>query len=209
MVTVGYLTRYEVKPGQEADVERALKAALTTIQEEPATITWFAVRLGLSTFGVFDVFPDEEGRLAHYNADIAQLQEQASEQFVEGSLVMEKVDVLAAKLPQGKNTVTVGLLIRLEAKPGQEANVERFLKAGLARIQQEPEPIAWFAIRLSPSIFGIFDAYTDEQGRQTRLSVGGARLTEQVAELFAQPPLIEQVDILAAKLSDCQLHEAA
>ena len=38
MVTVGYLTRYEAKPGQEADVERALKAALATIQKEPATI---------------------------------------------------------------------------------------------------------------------------------------------------------------------------
>jgi quinol monooxygenase YgiN len=98
MVTVGFLIRYEAKPGKEADVERSLKAALATIQEEPATTAWFAIRLGPSTFGVFDVFPDEEGRLAHYNADIAQLEKKASD-LVEHSLVIQKVDVLAAKLP--------------------------------------------------------------------------------------------------------------
>jgi hypothetical protein len=78
--------------------ERSLKAGLATIQEEPATTAWFAIRLGPSTFGVFDVFPDEEGRLAHYNADIAQLEKKASD-LVEHSLVIQKVDVLAAKLP--------------------------------------------------------------------------------------------------------------
>ncbi len=98
MVTVGFLIRYEAKPGKEPDVERSLKAALATIQEEPATTAWFAIRLGPSTFGVFDVFPDEEGRLAHYNADIAQLEKKASD-LVEHSLVIQKVDVLAAKLP--------------------------------------------------------------------------------------------------------------
>ncbi len=100
MVTVGFLIRYEAKPGKEADVERALKEALADVQEEPATTAWFAIRLGPSTFGVFDAFPNEEGRLAHFNARAAQLQARASEQFVEGSLVMEKVDILAAKLPE-------------------------------------------------------------------------------------------------------------
>lgn len=100
MVTVGFLIRYEAKPGKEADVERALKEALAAIEKEPATTAWFAIRMGPSTFGVFDVFPDEEGRLAHFNARAAQLQARASEQFVEGSLIMEKVDIIAAKLPR-------------------------------------------------------------------------------------------------------------
>jgi quinol monooxygenase YgiN len=99
MVTVGYLIRYEAKPGKEAEIERDLKAALSAIQEEPATTAWFALRLGPSTFGVFDAFPDEEGRQAHFHARVARLRERASSQFVEGSLVMEKVDILAAKLP--------------------------------------------------------------------------------------------------------------
>ncbi|GHO65236.1 hypothetical protein KSC_041280 [Ktedonobacter sp. SOSP1-52] len=99
MVTVGFLIRYEAKPGKEADVERVLKEGLAAVQEEPATTAWFAFRLGSSTFGVFDAFPDEEGRLTHFNARAAQLQALASELFVEGSLIMEKIDILAAKLP--------------------------------------------------------------------------------------------------------------
>ena len=99
MVTVGFLIRFEAKPGKEADVERALKGAVTAIQEEQATVAYFVLRLGPSTFGVFDAFPDEEGRLAHYNARWPQLQERAQALFVEGSLVMEKVDILGAKLP--------------------------------------------------------------------------------------------------------------
>lgn len=99
MVTAGFLIRFEAKPGKEADVERALKGALAAVQEEPETITYFLLRLGPSTFGVFDAFPDEEGRLAHYHARWPQLQERAKALFVEGSLVMEKVDILGAKLP--------------------------------------------------------------------------------------------------------------
>jgi len=99
MVTEGFLVRFEVKPGEEADVERALEAAVAAVQEEPGTIAWFAFRLGPSTYGVFDAFTDEEARLAHYNARWPQLQARANAQFVEGSLVIEKVDILEAKLP--------------------------------------------------------------------------------------------------------------
>ena len=99
MVTVGLLIRFEAKPGKEADVERALKGALAAAQEEQETIAYFLIRLGPSTFGIFDAFPDEEGRLAHYNARWPQLQERAKALFVEGSLVMEQVDILGAKLP--------------------------------------------------------------------------------------------------------------
>jgi quinol monooxygenase YgiN len=99
MVTVGFLIRFEAKPGKEADVERALKGALAAAQEEPETIAYFLIRLGPSTFGVFDAFPDEERRLAHYNARWPQLQARAKALFVEGSLVMEQVDILGAKLP--------------------------------------------------------------------------------------------------------------
>ena len=97
--------------------------------------------------------------------------------------------------------VTVGFLIRYEAKPGKEPDVERSLKAALATIQEEPATTAWFAIRLGPSTFGIFEAYSDEEARQTLLAVGSAFLAKK-ASLFARPPLIEKVDILAAKLPE-------
>ena len=97
--------------------------------------------------------------------------------------------------------VTVGLLVRLEAKPGKEADVENFLKGGLPIVQEEPATTAWFAIRMGPSTFGIFDAFPDEAGRQAHLAGRvAAALMAQASDLLAQPPSIEQVDVLAAKL---------
>lgn len=95
---------------------------------------------------------------------------------------------------------TVGLLVRLEAKPGKEAEVESFLKSGLAVVQEEPETTVWFAIRMGPSTFGIFDAFPDDAGRQAHLTGRvAAALMAKAADLLAQPPVIEKVDILAAK----------
>jgi quinol monooxygenase YgiN len=97
--------------------------------------------------------------------------------------------------------VTVGLLVRLLAKPGKEAEVTSFLEGGLALVNQEPATVAWFAIRLGPSEFGIFDAFPDDAGRQAHL--GGqvaAALMAQAPELLAQAPVIEPVDVIAAKL---------
>ena len=97
--------------------------------------------------------------------------------------------------------VTVALLVRLEAKPGKENEVESFLKSGLAIVEEEPDTIAWFAIRMSQSTFGIFDAFPDDSGRQAHLSGRvAAALMAKASELLAQPPAIEKVDVLAAKL---------
>ena len=98
--------------------------------------------------------------------------------------------------------VKLGLLVRLEAKPGREAEVESFLKGGLPLVQAEPATIVWFGIRLGPSSFGIFDAFADEAGRAAHLSGRvAAALGEKASELLAKPPTIERVDVLAAKLA--------
>lgn len=97
--------------------------------------------------------------------------------------------------------VTLALLVRLEAKPGKKAEVESFLRGGLSVVQEEAATTAWFAIRLGPSTFGIFDAFPDEAGRQAHLAGRvPAALKAKASELFAQPPTIEKVDVLAAKL---------
>jgi quinol monooxygenase YgiN len=97
--------------------------------------------------------------------------------------------------------VTVGLLVRLEAKKGKETEVGRFLLSGLPIVQDEPATTAWFAIRLGPSTFGIFDVFPSEAGRQAHLSGRvAAALMAQAPELLSQPPAIEKVDVLAVKL---------
>ena len=97
--------------------------------------------------------------------------------------------------------VNVALYVRLEAKPGKEKDVEAFLKGGLAVVQGEPATTAWFALRMGPSTFGIFDAFPDEAVRQAHLSGRvAAALMQKAADLLAKPPAIEKVDVLAAKL---------
>jgi len=97
--------------------------------------------------------------------------------------------------------VTVALYVRLEAKLGKEKEVETFLKGGLAIVQEEPSTTAWFAIRMGPSTYGIFDAFPDDAGRQAHLSGRvAAALMARAADLLAKPPSIEKVDVLAAKL---------
>ena len=70
--------------------------------------------------------------------------------------------------------VTVGLLVRLEAKPGKEADVESFLKGGLAIVNEEPDTTAWFAIRMGPTTYGIFDVFPTER-RPAGASAGPRR----------------------------------
>ena len=97
--------------------------------------------------------------------------------------------------------VNVALLVRLEAKPGKESDVASFLRGGLAVVEAEPATVAWFALRLGPTTFGIFDAFPDESGRQAHLAGRvAAALMAKAPELFLRPPVIEKVDVLAAKL---------
>jgi len=102
---------------------------------------------------------------------------------------------------QAATKVRTALLVRLQAKPGKEAEVAKFLEGGLPIVEQEPATITWYAIKLGPSTFGIFDTFPDDAGRQAHL--GGkvaAALMAQAPELLASAPSIEKVEILAAKL---------
>lgn len=97
--------------------------------------------------------------------------------------------------------VTVGLWVPLQAKPGKEADVEAFLKAGQALVEDEPATTAWFAVQMGPGQFGIFDVFPDDNGRQAHLSGKvAAALMEQAPDLFAEEPQIHQIDVIAEKL---------
>ncbi len=95
----------------------------------------------------------------------------------------------------------VALYVPLEAKPGKEKEVEQFLLSAVPLVQAEQGTITWFALRLGPTTFGIFDSFNDEAGRQAHLSGKvAAALVAKAPDLFAKPPEINKVDILASKL---------
>jgi len=91
----------------------------------------------------------------------------------------------------------------LEAKAGKQDDVAAFLNGAVSAVRAEPATIAWFALRLGPTTFGIFDAFPDESGRQAHLAGRvAAALMASAPELLADPPVIERVDILANLLPD-------
>jgi len=95
----------------------------------------------------------------------------------------------------------LSLLVRLEAKPGKENEVVDFLKQGLQLARQEGTTPIWFALKLGPSTFGVFDAFEDEAGRQTHLNGPIAQaLMAKAPELLSTPPVIERVEVLGVKL---------
>ena len=94
----------------------------------------------------------------------------------------------------------VALFARLEAKPGKENEVAKLLEAGLAMAKQEPKTLLWFALRLGPTTFGVFDAFADEDGRQTHLNGPIAQaLVAKAPELFAKTISIEPLEVLGVK----------
>jgi quinol monooxygenase YgiN len=97
--------------------------------------------------------------------------------------------------------LTVALLARLEAKPGREEEVAKFLDTGLELARQERTTPLWFALRLGRTTFAVFDAFPDETGRQNHLNGPIARaLLAKAPDLLASPPAIESADVLGAKV---------
>jgi len=99
--------------------------------------------------------------------------------------------------------ITKGLIVRLEAKAGREADLADFLRGALALVQDEPQTTAWFALGSGSSSFAIVDVFPDEEGRQAHLDGAvAAALARSANDLLSEPPAIEHVDVLAAKLPE-------
>ncbi len=96
--------------------------------------------------------------------------------------------------------IKLALYVRFEAKPGKEKEVEQFLKKGLELANQEPDTLLWCALKLESRVYGVFDAFADEGGRQKHLTGPIAKaLMASAPELFVAPPSIEKIELLGVK----------
>ena len=95
----------------------------------------------------------------------------------------------------------VGLLVTLQARPGKEAEVEGFLKSALLLVEAEASTTTWFAFKVGPATFGIFDTFKDQAGRTAHVSGEVAKaLFARAEELFVSAPQVQTLDMLAEKL---------
>jgi quinol monooxygenase YgiN len=106
--------------------------------------------------------------------------------------------------------VKLGLYVQLHAKAGKEQELEKFLQSARSLAQAETQTVAWFALKMGPASFGIFDVFEDEAGREAHLQGAIAKqLAEKAAELLARPPEIMKNEIIAAKMAATVGHKSA
>ena len=104
MTNVALWVKLEAKPGKEKAVEEFLRGGLSIVEQEPATISWYAIKMGNSTYGIFDTFPDDKGRQAHLSGQVAKALMQKADELLAKPPAIEKIDVLAAKIPEMEHT---------------------------------------------------------------------------------------------------------
>ncbi|CAN5473751.1 hypothetical protein BH10ACT11_BH10ACT11_06680 [soil metagenome] len=97
--------------------------------------------------------------------------------------------------------VEKGIWVQMQAKEGKESEVEEFLRSGEALVGDEPDTIAWFALKIGEGKYGIFDAFNDDAGRDAHMNGAvAAALMEKAPDLFESAPQIDQPDVIASKL---------
>ena len=97
MVKKGIFVKLVAKAGKEADVEAFLNSGLALVNDEPLTVTWYAVKFSENTFGIFDTFDGEEGRDAHLNGKVAEALMANAAALLAETPNIQKIDILAAK----------------------------------------------------------------------------------------------------------------
>lgn len=200
MVTKALLVHLDVKHGMDGAVEELLLGALPAVRQETATRAWFALRFGRGEYGIFDAFPDEAGRDAHLGGAVAEaLAERTGELFTD-PLRIEKIEVLASKLPVGVTSAadTKGLLLSFKAKAGHETQVEQFLRDARAFVMEETGTTAWFAIRREHGDYGVFDVFPDNGARFAHMTGHVPReLGKHALSLLGGMPDMHMVNVLA------------
>ena len=98
MITKGILATTVAKPGKEKELAAFLESALPLAEQEPGTIAWFAIKIDDQTYGIFDVFNDDEGREAHLNGPIAAALMAKADELLAEPPSLKMIDVAAAKL---------------------------------------------------------------------------------------------------------------
>lgn len=170
---------FEAKPGEDSNLTNFLtEGAKLVAQTEPNTLYWYALKQADGSFGIFDFFPNEASRGEHFAGKVAAALNANSDALVakgwNKGVVANIINsaVLSYKEPSkdSKNAAYATYIV-LNAQAGKEQDLEQLL-TGAAQIveQTEPETLLWTSLKLNNNTFGIFDTFTDEEGRQAHFA---------------------------------------
>ncbi len=190
------MIRLQAKPDARSELEAFLVAGGTLVeQSEPQTQRWYALsREGGDELAIFDVFPDQAGRQAHFDGPVAAALAEKSATLVEGGWpgVLENVCnmvALAEHVADESMPVGSASYITLTAAPGKAAELEAFLTAGRDQVADtEPETLYWAALKSEDSEghFAIFDLFADAEGRAKHFAGAVAKaLSDKAGDLIA------------------------
>jgi quinol monooxygenase YgiN len=205
MVNHALLLQLEAKRGKGDELEQFLGNALPLVTAEPSTLTWFALRFGKSQYGIFDAFPDEEGRTRHLTGPVPAALEDVADELLAEAPRVRRAAVLASVLPTDNRALadTKALLLTFKAKDGHESEVERFLRSAESLVRAEPKTTAWFALDFEDGEYGIFDTFPDNVARFAHLTGHVPReLAKHALTLIGSLPDMDMVDVLAEKIGD-------
>ncbi|MEO0468323.1 MAG: hypothetical protein AAF206_01785 [Bacteroidota bacterium] len=200
---IGLLVIMNAKAGKEDAVRNFLLGGLPLVNQEAGTLSWYAFQIDERTFGIYDTFSGEDGRQAHLSGEVAKALLANATDLLEDFEVktsIQPVDLLATKLVKADEKK--GLLVIMKAKEGKQAEVENFLHAGQRLVNDEPQTLSWYAIKLDDQTYAIFDTFADDSGRDAHLNGKVAAALMENAPVILEgftPQAIQTIDILASK----------
>jgi hypothetical protein len=203
MVTEGLLFRLEARAGRDAEVEEFLRSAQRVVQLEPTTTAWFAIRFGRSEYGILNLFSNSAARDAYLSGQVSRALKERGEALLTRWPSMQRVTVLAEKLPSSPSAhpITKGLLLSFMAKSGHEQEVENFLRDAQSTVLEEPDTLAWVALRFDSGEYGIFDVFADGGARFKHITgLVPREMAKHAFTMFGSFPDMELHNILAAKV---------
>ncbi|KAF9475573.1 hypothetical protein BDN70DRAFT_233014 [Pholiota conissans] len=211
--TCGSLVPLASQEGKGDAVAEFLLGGYGLVQAEPETLQWYAMKLeGTSppVYDIFDTFPSQEGRKAHFDGPIpnALMQHGPSLLSVGPDINKIMVEVIASKVTKAgegqKAGLTVGSRVLFTAKPEKKEAVRESLVNALAQIKGEEKTVAWYAIHFpGTDNFGAISFFASEEDRLAHLKgpvVAAAAASAE--EVLVTPPASVKFEILAAHVTN-------
>lgn len=176
------------------NLDNFIKQGAKLVKEnEKNTKLWFGLKNNNNEFAIFDMFPNIEGRAEHFAGQVAKALKENAEKLIVGGWdrgVIQRAtnaSVLSVSLPKDLTSAKAATLIRIKAAPGQEKHLAQLLTDAAAIVERtEPKTLFWVGLKFDDETYGIFDVFTDEEGRTVHFAGQVASILKERAATLVQ-----------------------